>query len=82
MDLAVTLIDSQVQQAASASLDCMAFKAVMEDPKFLADAKKSKLNINHVTWQQIEKTIQKMFSMSKQMKEDLRIITGIKKKKS
>ena len=59
-----------------------AFKAVMEDPKFLADSKKSKLNINHVTWQQIEKTIQKMFSMSKQMKEDLRDITGIKKKKS
>jgi len=59
-----------------------AFKAVMEDPRFLAEAKKSKLIVKHVTWQQVEKTIQQIFSMSPEIIEDLKIIAGIKRKKS
>jgi tripartite-type tricarboxylate transporter receptor subunit TctC len=58
-----------------------AFRSVMEDPKFLAEAKNSKLNVKHVTWQQIEKTIKKLFSMSPQMIESLEFIAGIKRKK-
>jgi tripartite-type tricarboxylate transporter receptor subunit TctC len=58
-----------------------AFRSVMEDPKFLAEAKNSKLNVKHVTWQQIEKTIKKLFSMSPQMIVSLEFIAGIKRKK-
>jgi len=59
-----------------------AFKAVMEDPRFLAEAKKSKLIVKHVTWQQVEKTIQQIFSMPPEIIEDLQVIAGIKRKKS
>ncbi|MFQ5542657.1 MAG: Bug family tripartite tricarboxylate transporter substrate binding protein [Candidatus Binatia bacterium] len=59
-----------------------AFEATLKDPKLLAEAKKSKLNVSPVTWQRIEKALDKMYSISPQIKEDLQLLTGLKKKKS
>jgi len=59
-----------------------AFKSVMEDPEFLAAAKKAKLNVTYVTPEKIEAAIQKMYSMPPRIKENLQILTGLKKKKT
>ena len=53
----------------------------MKDPQFVASAKKSKLNVSHVTWQQIEKSVEEIYSLSPKMREDLQVIAGLKKKK-
>ena len=58
-----------------------AFAATMKDSQFLADAKKSKLNVTHVTWQTVEKMLVQINSLSPKMKEDLQLLTGFKKKK-
>ena len=58
-----------------------AFAATLKDPQFLKDAKKSKLNVTHVTWQTVEKLLVEINSLSPQMKEDLQLLTGFKKKR-
>ncbi len=58
-----------------------AFAATMKDLQFLADAKKSKLNITYVTWQQVEKGIEGIYSLPPKMREDLQLLTGLKKKR-
>jgi len=58
-----------------------AFAATMKDPQFVASAKKSKLNVSHVTWQHIEKSVEEIYSLSPKMREDLQVIAGLKKKK-
>ena len=51
-----------------------AFKATLEDPAFLADAKKSKLSIQYVSGEQIEKYVDQMLSISATTKERLKWI--------
>ncbi len=58
-----------------------AFAATMKDPQFLADAKKSKLNVTYVTWQQVEKGIQEIQSLPANLKEELQVMAGLKKKR-
>ncbi len=40
-----------------------AFKATLEDPKFLAEAKRSKLIINYVSGEEIEKFVDEILAM-------------------
>ncbi len=49
-----------------------ALKATMEDPAFLSDAKKSKLSIQYVSGERIEKFIDQMLSISASTKERLK----------
>ncbi len=58
-----------------------AFKATLEDPQFLTEAKKSKLVINHVSGQEIEKFVDQMLAISPETKKSLQFLV-IKKKKS
>ncbi len=58
-----------------------AFKATLEDPQFLAEAKKSKLVINHVSGEEIEKFVDQMLAISPETKKSLQFLV-IKKKKS
>ena len=59
-----------------------AFKATLEDPQFLADAKKSKLIINYVSGEEIEKNIAQILAVTPEAKERLQfLVTGKKKKK-
>jgi len=57
-----------------------AFKATLEDPQFLADAKKSKLIINYVSGQEIEKNVAQTLAVTPEAKERLQFLV-IKKKK-
>ena len=58
-----------------------AFAATMKDPQFLADAKKSKLNVTHVTWQQVEKGVEEIHSLPPKLREKLQVMAGLKKKR-
>lgn len=58
-----------------------AFKSVMEDPEFLDLAKKAKLNVDYVSPEDIEKGLEEMYSMPPKIKENLQLLTGLKKKK-
>lgn len=57
-----------------------AFAATMKDRQFLADAKKSKLNVTHVTWQQVEKGVEKIHSLPPKLREELQVMAGLKKR--
>ncbi len=58
-----------------------AFKATLKDPKFLAQAKKSKLIINYVSGKEIDKFVDEMLSISPKAKERLQFLVVKKKKK-
>ena len=57
-------------------------KAVMEDPDFLAEAKKSRLNIDYVSPQDIADALHSINNMPPAIKEYLQILTGFKKPKA
>ena len=52
----------------------MAYKATLEDPKFLADAKKSKLTINYVSGEEIEKFVDEILAISPETKAKLQFL--------
>lgn len=56
----------------------VALKETMEDPKFLADAKKSKLDVAYTSGERIEKLVDEVLSISPQAKEKLNEIIGSK----
>lgn len=58
-----------------------AFKAALEDPKLLADAKKSKLIITYVSGEQIEKYVDDILSMPQHVIESLDFLVRKKKKR-
>ena len=58
-----------------------AYAAVMKDPQFLAEAKKSKLIINYVSGPEIEKYIDQIQNTSAKAKETLSFLVRKKKKK-
>ncbi len=58
-----------------------AFKATLEDPIFLAQAKKSKLIINYVSGEEIEKFVDEILATSPETKESLQFLIVKKKKK-
>jgi hypothetical protein len=49
-----------------------AYKATLQDPGFLADAKKSKLIINYVSGEEIEKIVDGILAISPEAKESLK----------
>jgi len=51
-----------------------AYKATLEDPKFLAEAKKSKLIINYVSGEEIEKFVDQILAISPKTKESLQFL--------
>ncbi len=57
-----------------------AFKATLKDPKFLAQAKKSKLVIDYVSGEEIEKFVDQILAISPRTKKSLQFLV-IKKKK-
>jgi len=58
-----------------------AFKSTLKDPKFLAEAKKSKLIINYVSGKEIDKFVNQILSISPKAKESLQFLIRKKKKK-
>jgi len=58
-----------------------ALKAALADPQLLAEAKKSKLTITHVSGEQIEKYVDQILAMSPKAKENLQFLVKKKKKK-
>lgn len=48
-----------------------AFKATLEDPHFLADAKRAKLTIELTPGEEIERRVKDVYSISAQMKEEM-----------
>ncbi len=58
-----------------------AYKATLEDPEFLADAKKSKLIINYVSGEEIEKFVDQMLAISPETNESLQFLVVREKKK-
>jgi len=57
-----------------------AYKATLQDPEFLAQAKKSKLIINYVSGEQIEKYVADMIATPSGAKENLSFLVPKKKK--
>ncbi len=57
-----------------------AFKATLKDPKFLAQAKKSKLVINYVSGEEIEMFVDEILAISPKTKESLQFLVANKKK--
>jgi tripartite-type tricarboxylate transporter receptor subunit TctC len=51
-----------------------AFAATMKDAKFIADAKKSKLDLNYVSAEEIEKYVDQIYSMPAQVQENLQFL--------
>jgi tripartite-type tricarboxylate transporter receptor subunit TctC len=51
-----------------------AFKATLEDPEFLAEAKKSKLIIDYVSGEEIEKFVDEILAISPETKESLQFL--------
>ncbi len=51
-----------------------AFKATLKDRKFLAEAKKSKLVIDYVSGEEIEKFVDQMLAISPETKERLQFL--------
>ncbi len=58
-----------------------AYKATLDDPKFLAQAKKSKLTINYVSGEEIEKFVDEILAISPETKESLQFLIVKKTKK-
>ncbi len=58
-----------------------AYDAVMKDPQFLADAKKSKLIINYVTGEEIDGLVAQLLGISSKAKESLQFLVKKSKKK-
>jgi tripartite-type tricarboxylate transporter receptor subunit TctC len=58
-----------------------AYKATLEDPEFLAEAKKSKLIINYVPGEEIEKIVHETLTISPEVKASLQQL-GVKTKKT
>ncbi len=58
-----------------------AYKATLKDPEFLADAKKSKLVIDYVSGEEIEKFVDEILAISPETKESLQFLVVKKKKK-
>jgi len=58
-----------------------AYAAVMKDPQFLAEAKKSKLIINYVSGPEIEKYVHQIMNTPAKAKEALSFLVRKKKKK-
>jgi hypothetical protein len=58
-----------------------AYEAVMKDPQFLAEAKKSKLAIRYVSAKEIDQQVNRMLSISPKTIEDLQFLVKKKKKK-
>ncbi len=58
-----------------------AFKATLKDPKFLAQAKQSKLIINYVSGEEIERFVDQILAISPKAKERLQFLIHKKKKK-
>lgn len=59
-----------------------AFKAVMEDADFLAEARKARLNVDYVSPRDIAEALQAINNMPPAIKEYLQVLTGFKKAKS
>ncbi len=59
-----------------------AFKATLVDPQFLAQAKKSKLIINYVSGEEIERYVDQILAISPEAKERLQFLIRKKKKKT
>jgi tripartite-type tricarboxylate transporter receptor subunit TctC len=57
-----------------------AFKTTMEDPGFLADAKKSKLDVTYTSGEDIEKLVEEVLAITPGAKEKLLALIGSKKK--
>jgi len=57
-----------------------AFKATLKDPEFLAEAKKSKLIIDYVSGEEIEKYVDEILAISPKTKKSLQFIVVRKKK--
>jgi tripartite-type tricarboxylate transporter receptor subunit TctC len=57
-----------------------AFAATMKDPKFLAEAKKSKMDITYVTPEQIEGYVEQIMAMTPKAKESLQFLIRRPKK--
>ena len=57
-----------------------AFKATLEDPEFLAQAKKSKLITNYVSGEEIEKFVDQILAIPPKTKKSLQFLV-VKKKK-
>ncbi len=51
-----------------------AYKATLEDPEFLAQAKKSKLLIDYVSGEEIEKFVDQILSISPKTKKSLQFL--------
>ncbi len=58
-----------------------AFKAALKDPQLLAEAKKSKLLITHVSGEQVTKYVDQILAITPQAKENLQFLVIQKKKK-
>jgi len=58
-----------------------AFKATLEDPEFLAEAKKSKLLIDYVSGEEIEKLVDEILAISPETEKSLQFLVVVKKKK-
>jgi len=58
-----------------------AYKATLDDPQFLAEAKKSKLVIDYVSGEEIEKFVDQILAISPQTKKSLQFLVVKKKKK-
>ena len=51
-----------------------AFAATLKDAEFIADAKKSKLDVNYVSAAEIEKYVDQIYSMPAHVKENLQFL--------
>jgi tripartite-type tricarboxylate transporter receptor subunit TctC len=51
-----------------------AFAATMKDPGFIADAKKSKLDLNYVSAEEIEKYVEQIYSMPAHVRANLQFL--------
>ena len=55
-----------------------AFKATLEDPEFVKEAEKSKLDVTYVSGEEVDGYVKKIFSMTPEMKKNLRQWLNIK----
>ncbi len=58
-----------------------AYKATLKDPAFLAEAKRSKLTINYVSGEEIEKFVDEILVISPETKKSLQFLVVKKEKK-
>jgi tripartite-type tricarboxylate transporter receptor subunit TctC len=59
-----------------------AFAATLRDPEFLAEAKKTKLDIEPVSGEEIEGYVKQIYSMSDKVKENLSFLVRPSQKKT